>query len=211
MLEEIENTKEHNYKKYEWEYLGKPTGSGIVPFENLIFRSITDEEVKRFDNIKQGCDWGYGVDPFSFVRMHYDKTRKKLYFIGEIYGVKLSNTYVADNIKAKGWTDAEVIADSAEPKSIAEMKTIGIKMRGAKKGAGSVEYGEKWLDDLEEIVIDPARCPNVSREFESIDYDTDRDGNPLPRLSGKDNHTIDATRYGCEDEMSSKGQWGWTK
>lgn len=207
--EEAETERLSNLKKYEWEYLGKPTGSGIVPFENLVFRKITNEEIKSFDNIRQGCDWGYGVDPFSHVRMHYDKTRKKLYFIGEIYGVKLSNRHVAEQLKQNGWNDTEIIADSAEPKSIAEMKTYGIKIKGAKKGPGSVEYGEKWLDDLEEIIIDPDRCPNVAREYESIDYEVDRDGNPLARLSGKDNHTIDATRYGCEDDMTNKGKWGW--
>ena len=73
--------------------------------------------------------------------------------------------------------------------------------KGAKKGQGSVEYGETWLDALEEIVIDPERTPNIAREFENIDYQTDKDGNPKARLEDKDNHTIDATRYACEDDM----------
>ena len=64
-----------------------------------------------------------------------------------------------------------------------------------------VEYGEKWLDDLEEIVIDPKRTPNTAREFENIDYQVDTDGNPKPKLEDKDNHTIDAVRYACENDM----------
>jgi len=208
MLEEIEHVRLTSPNRYEWEYLGKPTGSGVVPFENLSFRAITNDEIKAFDNIVQGLDWGYGVDPLAMSRMHYDKTRRKLYIFGEIYGVKLSNRDVAERIKANGWHDIEVIADSAEPKSISEMKELGIKCKGAKKGPGSVEFGEKWLDDLEEIVIDPNRCPNHAREFEAIDYDVDKDGNPLPRLSGKDNHTIDCVRYGAEGQMT-QNKWGF--
>lgn len=64
-----------------------------------------------------------------------------------------------------------------------------------------MEYGEEWLDDLDFIWIDPQRTPNIAREFESIDYETDRDGNPRPRLEDKDNHTIDATRYAMEADM----------
>jgi phage terminase large subunit len=71
-----------------------------------------------------------------------------------------------------------------------------------------VEHGEKWLDDLDEIIIDPERCPDVAREFESIDYAVDKDGNPLPRLQDKDDHSITAVRYGMESDMKSN-TWGW--
>jgi PBSX family phage terminase large subunit len=200
--EEAEEVKKRNEYKYRHEYLGEPIGSGIVPFSNLEFRKITDDEIKRFDNIKQGIDWGYAADPFSFVRLHYDKKRRRIYFIDEYYGVKLSNREVVEWIKKKGYNDFKIIADSAEPKSIAELKSYGIKITGAKKGPGSVEYGEKWLDDLEEIVIDPKRTPNIAKEFESIDYQVDKDGNIKSKLEDKDNHTIDATRYALERDMS---------
>lgn len=200
-IEEAEEVKKKNEFKYRHEYLGEPIGSGIVPFSNLVFRKITNEEIKIFDNIKQGGDWGYATDPVSVLRGHYDKTRRKLYIFDEIYGVKISNRNLAEKMKAKNMNDIVTIFDSSEPKSIAEMNSYGIKSRGAKKGQGSVEYGEKWLDDLEEIIIDPYRCPNTSREFENIDYETDKEGNPKPRLEDKDNHSIDATRYMCESEM----------
>lgn len=201
--EEAEGVKEKNEHKYRWIYLGEPIGGGVVPFNNLVFRTITDEEIERFDNIRQGIDWGYAADPFAFVRLHYDKTRRRLFFINEVYGVKLSNREAAEKIKAKECDDCSMTADSAEPKSIAEMKTYSLKCYGAKKGPGSVEYGEKWLDDLEEIVIDYKRTPNVAREFENIDYKVDKDGNIRSELEDTDNHTIDATRYACEDDMKS--------
>lgn len=206
-IEEAETVKVKQPQKYEWEYLGKAIGSGVVPFDNLTFRRITDEEIKTFDNIRQGIDWGYGVDPFSFGRWHYDKTRRILYAIDELYGVKISNREAADWIKKKGYHTDMIIADSAEPKSVDEMKTYGIRIKGAKKGPGSVEYGEKWLDDLEAIIIDPDRTPNTAREFENIDYMTDTDGNPRAKLEDKDNHTIDECRYAMEDDMKKSGVW----
>lgn len=204
-IDEAEEAKRRNEYKYRWEYLGEPIGSGIVPFNNLQFRKITDEELRSFDNIRQGIDWGYATDPFAFVRVHYDKKRRILYILDELYKVKLSNREAAEWIKQKRYTDTEITADSAEPKSIGEMKVEhGIRrIKGAKKGPGSVEFGEKWLDDLEAIVIDPLRTPNAAREFENIDYQTDRDGNPKPKLEDKDNHIIDCLRYACESDMTN--------
>ena len=203
-IEEAEECKRKSLQKYEWEYLGKAIGSGVVPFDNLVFRTITDDEIKQFDNIRQGNDWGYGVDPVAWVKWHYDKTRRKIYALDEICGVKVSNRELAEKIKEKKSHTKTTIADSAEPKSIDEMKTYGVRMIGAKKGPGSVEYGEKWLDDLEEIVIDPKRTPNIAKEFENIDYQTDADGNPKAKLEDSDNHTIDATRYAFEDDMKDR-------
>ncbi|PEW96588.1 PBSX family phage terminase large subunit [Bacillus cereus] len=205
---EAENVKKRNELKYRWEYMGEAIGAGVVPFDNLNIRRISDDEIRSFDNIRQGTDWGYGVDPVSFGRMHYDKTRRRLYIFDEFYGVQKSNRELADWIKRKGYDDTFITADSAEPKSIDEMRIEhGIRrFRGAKKGSGSVEYGEKWLADLKEIIIDPVRCPNHAREFENIDYETDRDGNPKPRLQDKDNHTIDQVRYAMEEDMKKGGK-----
>ncbi len=208
-LEEAEIDKENRPKKYKHEWLGEAVGSGVVPFENLEFRTITDEEYKAFDNIRQGNDFGYANDPNAFVRWHYNKKKNIIYAMDEIYGVKMSNRHLANEIKARGYDSHYTIADSSEPKSIDEIKNEhGIKrFKGAKKGPDSVEYGERWLDDLEAIVIDPRRTPHIADEFENIDYELDRDGNPKNRLQDKDNHCIDATRYAFEDDMAKKGKW----
>ncbi|WP_179291641.1 PBSX family phage terminase large subunit [Shouchella clausii] len=207
-IEEAEATKERNEKRYRWEYLGEAIGSGIVPFDNLTVKPgiITDEMVAQFDNIRQGQDYGYGPDPYAFVRWHYDKKKNGIYAIDELYGQKISNREASKWIKKKGYDRQEITTDSAEPKSIDEQKSQhGIRrIRGAKKGPDSVEYGEEWLDDLDFIIIDPRRTPNIAREFENIDYQTDKDGNPLPRLEDKDNHTIDATRYAFEGDMKAR-------
>lgn len=204
-IEEAEEVKKKNEYKYRWDYGGEPIGSGIVPFENLIFRRITDSEIASFDNIKQGIDWGYANDPAAFGRGHLDMTRRNLYIFGEIYGVKISNRKLAEGIKKHSWQNELIIADSAELKSVDDMNEFGLWCIGARKGPGSVEYGEKWLDDeLDEIIIDPYRCPNHAREFENIDYQVDKNGDPLNKLGEKDNHTIDLWRYALERDMSGR-------
>lgn len=207
-IEEAEAAKQRNEMRYRWEYLGEAIGSGVVPFSNLQIEkgSITDEMVTTFDNIRNGIDYGYATDPLAFVRWHYDKKKNAIYAVDEIYGVKISNRELSKKLHAKGYENDRIAAESAEPKSNAELKNeLGIKkLYAVKKGPDSVEYGEEWLDDLDAIYIDPLRTPNIAREFENIDYQTDRDGNPLPRLEDKDNHTIDATRYAFEDDMKNK-------
>lgn len=206
-IEEAEAMKNRNPMRYRWEYLGEAIGSGVVPFNNLTFRKITDEEVSQFDNIRQGIDFGYATDPLAFVRWHYDKTRRRLYLIDEFYGVKLSNRQLAEWVISKGYQTHEIIADSAEPKSIADLRSLGLsRIAGAKKGPDSVEFGEKWLDDLDEIIIDPQRTPQTAKEFEDIDYQTDRDGNPKAKLEDKNNHAIDSTRYAMERDMRPQAQ-----
>ncbi len=206
-LSEVEAARARNPRRAEWEYDGKAIGSGIVPFDNLRIEagSITDEMVANFDNIRQGLDYGYATDPLAFVRWHYDKKRNCIYAIDELYEVKCSNRRAAQWIKSNKYHYQDIIAE-VEPKSNAEMRNEHdiSKIRQVTKGPDSVEYGEKWLDDLDAIYIDPIRTPNIAKEFENIDYQTDRDGNPKPRLEDKDNHTIDATRYAFNDDMRKR-------
>lgn len=204
-IEEAEATKERSEKRYRWEYLGEAIGSGVVPFDNLQFREITEEEYRNFDNIRNAVDFGYATDPLAFVRWHYDKKKNGIYAIDEYYGQKISNRQLAKWLQDSGYQNDYMFADSAEPKSIAELRDEhGItRIEGVKKGPDSVEYGEQWLDDLDFICIDPKRTPNIAREFENIDYQTDRDGNPKARLEDKDNHAIDATRYAFSEDMKT--------
>lgn len=204
-IEEAEAAKARNEMRYRWEYLGEAIGSGVVPFDNLeiIKGGVTDEMVSTFDNMRNAVDFGYATDPLAFVRWHYDKKRNGIYATDEYYGVKISNRKLAAHLIASGYQSERIAADSAEPKSIAQLRDeLNItRIYGVKKGPDSVEFGEEWLADLDFICIDPLRTPNIAKEFESIDYQTDKDGNPLPRLEDKDNHTIDATRYAFEADM----------
>ncbi len=202
---DAEHLLKTNEMAYRHEYLGEEVGTGLEVFTNVTLRQITDEEIKAFDRIKQGLDFGYAVDPVAFEKMHYDKTRRKLYFIYEFSGIQISNRKLYDKIKEQ--TSSMTTADSAEPKSISELKGYGMKVKGAKKGPDSVEYGIKFLsEEIEEIIIDPTRCPRAAKEFINYALETDKNGEVKSAYPDKDNHTIDAARYGLEDDMrSSKG------
>lgn len=208
---EAEHLKETNELAYRNEYLGEPTGTGGAVFTNITLRPITDEEISHFDNISDGIDFGYAIDPATWGQNHYDKTRKKLYVFNEIYGVGMSNKTLYEKILQKKIGQSMIIADSAEPKSIDELNSYGqIRVLGAKKGPDSVEYGIKWLQMLEEIIIDNVRCPNTAREFTLYEYEKDRMGNFKSRYPDIDNHTIDMVRYSRESDMrANKLQIGY--
>ena len=201
---EAEHLKAVKPEAYRHEYLGEVTGTGGEVFGNVTLRPITDEEISRFDNLRRGIDWGYAADPFAYNVCHYYKTRRRLYLFREIHKIKLSNRAAADLIKPEAG-GARITCDSAEPKSIDEVRGYGLRVVGARKGPDSVEYGIKWLQDLEEIVIDPARCPETAREFSGYELERDREGNFKAGYPDKDNHHIDAVRYACEDDMKRPG------
>ena len=201
---EAEHLKAVKPEAYRHEYLGEVTGTGGEVFGNVTLRAITDEEISRFDNLRRGIDWGYAADPFAYNVCHYDKTRRRLYLFREIHKVRLSNRAAADLIKPEAG-NSRITCDSAEPKSIDEVRGYGLRVVGARKGPDSVEYGIKWLQDLEEIVIDPVRCPETAREFSGYELERDREGNFKAGYPDKDNHHIDAVRYACEDDMKRPG------
>ena len=137
--------------------------------------------------------------------MHYDKTRKRLFIFGEVYKVKLSNSKAVELIKELNPLNRRVTADSAEPRTINEFKNLGLNITGAKKGPDSVEHGIKFLsEEIEEIIIDPIRCPNTKREFMGYEIEKDKEGNLKGEYPDKNNHTIDAVRYGMEDEIINR-------
>ena len=196
---EAEDLKRINERAYKNEYLGEVTGTGGNVFENLEIREITDEEIASFDHIKQGIDWGYFPDYFAFTRTHYDSNRMILYVFGEVARVKTGNEELIDLLA--DYKKDVTIADSAEPKSIADFVKNGYNMRGCVKGGGSVEYGVKWLASRVKIVIDRSRCPHTAKEFEEYEYMKNKDGEFIGGYPDENNHFIDSVRYSRNDEI----------
>ncbi len=199
---EADLLKERDELKYKHVYLGEVTGTGGAIFRNLTARKITDDEIGRFWNIRNGIDWGFAVDPFAFVRMHYDKKKRTLYIFDELHEIGMLDNQAVELIREKGLDGHDLItADSAEPKSIAEFNSAGMYVEGAVKGRDSVNYGIKWLRKQLSIVIDPERCPNTWREFSMYEFEKTKTGNFRRDYPDKDNHTIDAVRYAMESDM----------
>lgn len=196
-LAEAEHLKETDERAYQHEYLGIPVGTGGNVFENLELREITDEEMSHFDQIYQGVDYGWFPDPFAFIRLHYDRARETIYLMDEIYQNKLTNEASGTIIIQRGYKDAYITCDSAEPKSVADYRAMGLPAKAAVKGPGSVDYGMKWLQ-RRKIVIDRKRTPNAYNEFVNYEYDRNKDGDIISGYPDENNHLIDATRYAVE-------------
>ena len=207
-IDEAEFLKSVNEKLYQNEYLGLMTGVGGNVFENLELRPITDEEINNFDYTYQGIDFGWFPDPLAWTKCCYNPSQRTLYIYDEFVVNKMSNADVWEYLKAnKGVTEEDmIIADSAEPKSIGDFRMYGSSMRGAEKGAGSVEYSMKWLSALAKIVIDPNRCPVSTQEFSTYEYEQDKDGNYVSGYVDADNHCIDSIRYALNNIWRKRGQ-----
>lgn len=197
---EAEHLRATKLTAYEHEYMGEITGTGGEIFDNVVLRPISDEEIKSFYNIKRGIDFGYAIDPFAYGVMHYDRKYKRLYIFHEHYKVNLSNYAAYQEIAKENKNNDLVFADSAEPKSINELAQYGLRIAGVKKGPDSIEYGIKFLQGLESIIIDDIRCPNTAREFTTYELEKDNNGNFKAGYPDKNNHTIDMTRYALNIE-----------
>lgn len=217
-LDEAEHLKEVNPVAYEHEYLGISNGTGGLVFENVELRAISDDEiygiddgfggkVGGFDRIYHGLDFGFYPDPAAYNRVHYDAARLTLYVFGEVRRYKTSNRQLYDDLVAYGLTPQDtLIADSAEPKSVADFRSYGANCRGAEKGPESVKYSMKWLQSLRAIVIDPARCPETAQEVVDYELEQDKDGNWISEYPDANNHQIDAVRYATNTIWKRRGQ-----
>ncbi|MDD6490245.1 MAG: PBSX family phage terminase large subunit [Clostridia bacterium] len=206
-LDDAEFLKETNPTAYENEYLGVVNGTGGNVFDNVNIREITDEEIKTFDRIYCGIDWGWYPDPFAFTKMTYIASQHKLIIFDEYRCNKQSNEQTANVLKARGVTANDlIICDSAEMKSIGDYRAFGLLARPAEKGPGSVDYSMKWLQSLKSIEIDNRRCPETAKEFLDYEYERDKEGNVISGYPDKDNHSIDSVRYACQRIYRNRGQ-----
>jgi PBSX family phage terminase large subunit len=206
-IADAEHLKAINPTGYRHEYLGEVVGSGTEVFLNLDIRTITDDEIRQFDRITAGVDWGWYPDPWAFNRMHYDAARKTLYIFDELTKNRTSNKDTAELVRERIDVDEIIIADSAEEKSCNDYRSYGLRCRGADKGPGSVKYSMKWLQSLSAIVIDPKRCPDTVKEFTEYEYERDpKTGEVLEGYPDAANHHIDAVRYGTNKIWKRRGQ-----
>lgn len=207
-FDDAEALRDINPRAFEHEYLGEAVGTGGEVFENLDIREITDHEIDTYDYIYQGLDFGWYPDPAHWSKMCYNPAQLTLYIFDELRVNKTSNSELWNLlVMKKGVTGADLItADSAEEKSIADLKEYGSLCRGAVKGPGSVAYSMKWLQSLKRIVIDPVRCPHTAREFQNYEYERTPDGEIISGYPDADNHSIDSVRYALNVVWRRKGQ-----
>jgi phage terminase large subunit len=172
---------------------------------NVIFRNWSVEDLSgmrnQFTNRRIGLDFGFSSDPAAVAVTHYDRMHKIVYIFDELYETGLTNDMLASEIRPMVGDDP-VVCDSAEPKSIAELRRHGIKAHAAKKGKDSVLYGIQWLQQ-QKVVIDPS-CINARNEFQLYKWREDKDGTAMRQPVDHNNHLIDALRYAYESEQKGE-------
>ena len=190
----LENETDKYY--YEVYTLGNWGILGAVIFKNWRIEDLSDR-IKTFDKWKCGLDFGFSHDPAAMPVTHYDKKRKTIYIFDELYETELTNDILASEVKKKIGREY-VVCDSAEPKSIKELKRHGLNVMSAKKGKDSVNFGIQWIQ--QQTIIIHTKCINAINEFQQYKWKEDKDGNVLKVPVDRDNHIIDALRYAYEDE-----------
>ena len=201
----FEEMKRRNPRRYAVAGLGQwGIVDGLV-YENWreeAFDHTDDKWIKEHPNLISafGLDFGYTNDPTTLFCGLLDKKNKKLYVFDELYKKGLSNKRIAEEIQAMGYAKERIIADSAEPKSIDELKSLGLRTKGAKKGKDSIQNGIQWIQDLE-IIIHP-RCVNFITEISNYTWATDKFGTKLNVPIDDFNHLMDAMRYGLEEHIT---------
>lgn len=209
---EAEELRRVNETAYRHEYLGEITGTGAQVFDNLDIREIPDAEIATFGEIYDGVDWGFFPDPFQWIRCHYNPATMTVYIFNEYRAYRKGNRETYDELRKRGVSEyADISADSAEPKSIADYKDYGFvsirpAMKGTVSGEGSVAYSMKWLQSRRKIVIDPLRCPNAATEFQEYEMERNTAGEIISGYPDANNHCIDGTRYALDRVWRRKGQ-----
>lgn len=198
-LQLFESMKERNPRRYKVAGLGD---WGIV--EGVVYENWTEEEY-RLESIRErhqdlqtvcGLDFGYTNDPSAFVIGFISQADKVLYIWDEIYKTGLTNPEIYREIAAAGYGKETITADSAEPKSIAELRNFGLRVRPAVKGPDSIRHGIQFLQGFR-IIVHP-RCNNFETEISNYTWNTDRAGNRLNVPIDEFNHLLDALRYATE-------------
>lgn len=194
----FEDMKRRNPRRYAVAGLGEwGIVDGLV-YENFREEAFDIDEVRSRKGIVSafGLDFGYTNDPSTLFCGLLDQKAKQLFVFDEMYEKGLSNKKIADTIKEMGYGKERIIADSAEPKSIDELKSLGLRVKGAAKGKDSIKNGIQWIQDLEIIIH--TRCVNFITEISNYTWDEDKFGNKLNVPIDDFNHLMDAMRYALE-------------
>ena len=197
----FETMKRNNPRRYRVAGLGDwGIVDGLV-YENWEERLFSVDEVRKTPGIKSafGLDFGYTNDPTALFCGLIDTSSKTLWVFDEIYKPGMSNEDIAKAIIEAGYAKERIRADSAEPKSIDRLYTLGLShIRRARKGKDSINNGIDFIQDYK-IFIHP-KCVNFLTEIGNYTWDTDtKTGKKLNRPIDDFNHLMDAMRYALEE------------
>ena len=199
----FEDMKKNNPRRYQVAGLGE---WGIV--EGLVYENWRELEFdwREILNKRQkakavfGLDFGYTNDPAAFFCGILDREQKEIYVFDEIYQKGMQNRAIYNNIEKLGFRKEIIVADSAEPKSIEHLRSLGLmRIKASRKGKDSINAGVQFIQDFK-IFIHP-RCNNFLTEISNYSWDKDKFDKTINKPIDDFNHLMDAMRYALEDYM----------
>lgn len=191
-IDEVEAVKIKNPTKYNHIILG----GWLDKNEGVILTDWSIGEFKEVAPAVYGQDFGFSIDPTTLVKTSIDKSNKTIYLKLCYYLPKLTTSEIAElNIIHAG--KSLIVADSAEPRLISELKAKGCNMKEAVKGAGSVNAGLARLQDYH-LVID-ADSLEMIKELNNYSWNDRKSGTPIDLF----NHTIDPSRYAVDYQLEN--------
>ena len=200
----FEQMKINNPRRYNIEGLGNwGIAEGLV-YENFIEQEFDYMEISKRAGTKAvfGLDFGYTNDPTAFIAAIVDQENKELYIFDEHYQKAMTNKDIANMIKYKGYSKEQIIADSAEPKSIDDIRSKGIyRIKAAAKGKDSILNGIQNIQDYK-IIIHP-KCENFLIEINNYVW-SNKNGVVINKPIDDFNHLQDALRYAMEGIKKSE-------
>lgn len=194
----LENEKDEYYRNVytlsNWGTLG-----------DAVFTNWRVEDLSEYQNIDGrlyfGLDFGFTNDPTAAVKARYEPAKKRVLILDELYGRGWVNADIAEKLKVFAGRHP-VTCDAAEPKSIEELRRLGVNATASRKGRDSVMHGIQWLKGCE-IVVD-RRCQNAINELTLYQWRKDKDGNSLNQPQDDNNHLIDSLRYALGEQMEMR-------
>lgn len=196
----VQRIESHKNNKMWWQVYGL---GQLGEIEGRIYKGWNwiEEIPHEARLVKRGLDFGYTNDPSGILDVY--EYNGGFIFDEQLYQYGMSNRALADFILLLDQPNTLVVADSSEPKSIDELRTLGVNVIGANKGAGSVNQGIAFIQA--QRISATKRSVNLKKEYERYIWLTDR-------LTGKftnvapdmDNHILDPARYVLESYMPKK-------
>lgn len=200
------------YALGNWGVLGKKvfTNWEVGPVDHVALIKANPDIRPKFS-----LDWGFVADPTAMLALLVDEDKKIIYIYDEVYQKGLLNSEIADLIKARGWARQRIIADSAEQKSIADLRSLGVpNIQPVKKGKGSIMAGIQKVNEYQ-IIVDPS-CKFTIAELGQYVYKKDKaTGLYLNQPVDANNHLMDCLRYAMGQPQNkiikglSKGIFGF--
>ncbi len=191
---EMEDDKERRPSLFKHKWLGEPNSKESKIYKDWVFLDEFPHEA-RLERI--GIDFGYSNDPTAIIYVYYYNGG---YILDEVlYQKGVSNKEIADTLKNNSLS--LVIADSAEPKSIDELKLYGINVLPATKGPGSVNQGIQAVQN-QRISISK-RSVNILKEYNKYLWQTDKEDKIINEPIDNFNHAMDAIRYAITSLVST--------